>query len=178
MSDTLPSNQSAATGFCRVNTLARHDAPCKESLLEWLRDTADCVDVRQGCDTGHCGACAVLMDGLPVKSCSVLAQEAQGRDIHTLSGLSQLKHPAAAAVLAATEQSQPFQCGYCMPAFMLAAIALLQDKPEPTAAEIRNAFAGLLCRCTGYQPIVEMVFLAARMLRSAGADEQRTGRSA
>ena len=176
MSETPSSNDPGQAGFCRVNTVARLEVPAGESLLEWLREATDCVDVRKGCDTGHCGACAVLVDGVPVKSCSVLAQEAGARDVHTLAGLSLLDQPATQAVLAAAEQRQPFQCGYCMPAFMLAAIALLQDTPDPTDAQIRDAFAGLLCRCTGYLPIVDMVGLAARLLR--GASPGGEGRTA
>ncbi|MER1967565.1 2Fe-2S iron-sulfur cluster-binding protein [Castellaniella sp. GW247-6E4] len=177
MNDMLPSNEPAQPGFCRVNTVTRQGAPGGESLLEWLRDELDCLDVRKGCDTGHCGACAVLVDGLPVKSCSVLAQEVGARHVHTLSGLSLLKDPAVVAVLAAVDQRQPFQCGYCVPAFVLAAIALLREAPDPMEADIHAAFAGLLCRCTGYLPIVEMVMLAARSLQDGAPGQGRDGRT-
>lgn len=155
------------SGFCRVNMVVLHDIPGAETLLEWLRENAGCVDVRQGCDTGHCGTCAVLIDGMPVKSCSMLAIEAHGRDVYTLSGLAQLPCPEVRAVLKATEQMRPFQCGYCVSPFLLAAIELLQETPKPTEVQIRTAFTGLLCRCTGYQSIVDMVLKAARMLEHA-----------
>lgn len=159
-------------GFCRVNEVVLHDVPGPETLLEWLRDTASCVDVRQGCDTGHCGSCAVLVNGVPVKSCSMLAREAEGHDVYTLSGLALLECPEAQAVMKAAEQIQPFQCGYCVSPFLLAAIQLLHETPAPTEVQVREALIGLLCRCTGYQSIVDMVLQAAQLLESARNDER------
>jgi carbon-monoxide dehydrogenase small subunit len=169
MNDQLSLINHREDGFCRVNSIPQSGAPNGETLLEWLRDAAHCVDVRKGCDTGHCGTCAVIVDGMPVKSCSVMAREVQTRDVFTLSGLPMLKHrPTVVAVLDATERLRPFQCAYCSPAFIIAAVDLLQDMPSPTEAAIREAFTGLLCRCTGYQPIVDMVLLAADLLQNTG----------
>lgn len=160
------------SGFCRVNAVELRETPHSETLLEWLRDTAGQVDVHQGCDTGHCGSCAVLLDGMPVKSCSMLALEADGRDIHTLSGLTQLPHREVQAVLKATQHTKPFQCGYCVAPFLLAAIGLLRKVSSPTEDEVRHAFTGVLCRCTGYQSIVDMVLAAARILERDNQEDE------
>jgi len=152
---------------CRVNAVVHPPSSGAETLLEWLRGSAGCTDVRQACDTGHCGACAVLVDGRAVKSCSVLAGEVEGREVLTLAGLESASRPAARAVLDAVATMRPFQCGYCQPAFVIAAIDLLGSEAAPSECAVREAFTGLLCRCTGYQSIVGAVLLATRTLQAS-----------
>lgn len=151
--------------FCVVNGKCQTGHPGAETMLEWLREKADCTEVHRACGTGHCGACAVIVDGRTLKSCTALACELQGRQVFTLSGLARSGRPAAVALLNAIEASKPFQCGYCQPAFVFAALDLLERDPMPSESRIRSEFAGLLCRCTGYQSIVETVSIAARALR-------------
>jgi carbon-monoxide dehydrogenase small subunit len=122
-----------------------------------------------GCDTTSCGACTVLMDGRSVKSCTVLAVQADGAEITTVQGLAALSgngswHP----IQTAFHEHHGLQCGYCTPGMMLAAADLLRDNPDPTDEEIRHGLEGNLCRCTGYQNIVRAVRSAAEQLRTQG----------
>lgn len=150
------SRQENAHIACRVNGEPAQvsTAPCK-TLLEMLREDLRLTGVKHGCELGECGACAVLVDGKPVLSCLMLALEAEGRAIDTIEGLAQdaALHPlqAACADLGGA------QCGYCTPGILLTAKALLEQRPNPTRAQIRAALSGNLCRCTGYQQIFEAV---------------------
>lgn len=150
------SRQENAHIACRVNGEPAQvsTAPCK-TLLEMLREDLRLTGVKHGCELGECGACAVLVDGKPVLSCLMLALEAEGRAIDTIEGLAQdaVLHPlqAACADLGGA------QCGYCTPGILLTAKALLEQRPNPTRAQIRAALSGNLCRCTGYQQIFEAV---------------------
>jgi carbon-monoxide dehydrogenase small subunit len=126
-----------------------------DTLLRVLREKLDLTGPRFGCENGDCGACTVLMDGEPVKSCLVLAVEAAGHEITTIEGLK--SSPIQEAFLA----EAGFQCGYCTPGFLLAAHALLQRHPKPTDEEIRVRLSGNLCRCTGYEGIERAVRKAA-----------------
>jgi len=129
------------------------------TLLELLRDMLSLTGTKEGCSTGHCGACTVLADGDPISSCLMLAVEAEGRDILTVEGLAQGDlHPIQAAFIS----NGGLQCGFCTSGMMLAAVALLENNPQPSEAEIRRNLAGNLCRCTGYQKIVEAVQLTAK----------------
>ena len=159
--------EAARYAFCVVNGKCQSKLPGVETTLEWLREEVNCTDVRRACETGHCGVCAIVVDGESLKACSVLARELEGRQIFTSSALALTGRRAAVAMVRATEARQPFQCGYCQPAFLIAATDLLERNASPTEAEIRSAFAGLLCRCTGYQSIVETVLLAAKYLRES-----------
>ena len=129
-------------------------APYK-TLLEVLREDLNLCGTKHGCELGECGACAVLLDGLPVLSCLVLGVECEGRQVVTVEGLAVdgRLHPLqdAFADLGAA------QCGYCTPGFLIAAKALLDEDPHPTRDRIREALSGNLCRCTGYQQIFEAV---------------------
>ena len=129
-------------------------APYK-TLLEVLREDLSLCGTKHGCELGECGACAVLLDGQPVLSCLVLGVECDGRDVLTVEGLVRdgRLHPLqdAFADLGAA------QCGYCTPGFLVTAKALLDENPDPSRAEIKEALAGCLCRCTGYQQIFEAV---------------------
>ena len=145
-----------------VNGEARHfEAEARTSLLELLRREGYC-GVKHGCETGECGACAVLLDGRPVNSCLTLALRAHGRSVTTVEGLGSPDrlHPVQAAFV----ETGAIQCGYCTPAMELCAKALLDAIPDPSEAEARDALAGCLCRCTGYVKPVEAVIRAARLL--------------
>jgi len=119
-----------------------------------------------GCDTSNCGACTVLMDGVSVKSCSVLAVQADGSEITTIQGLAADGewHP----VQKAFHEEHGLQCGYCTPGMVLAAVDLLANNPDPSEQEIREGLEGNLCRCTGYQNIIKAVQSAARQMQGAG----------
>ena len=152
----------------RTHTLAL--AP-NVTLLHALRDLGY-VDVKCGCEQGDCGACAVLLDGVAVNSCLVLAGQADGCQIVTAAGLGSVKQPHP--LHEAFADSGAIQCGYCTPGFIIAAKALLDRTPHPTEAEIRDAISGNLCRCTGYGQIVEAVQIAAeRMAKRRRTNDER-----
>lgn len=129
-------------------------APHK-TLLEVLREDMGLTGTKHGCELGECGACAVLVDGKPVLSCLCLGLEAQGREVTTIEGMAE--GPALHPLQEAFADLGAAQCGYCTPGILLTAKALLAEKPRPTRAEIREALAGNLCRCTGYLQIFEAV---------------------
>jgi aerobic carbon-monoxide dehydrogenase small subunit len=135
-------------------------------LVHFLRDTLGLTGTHIGCDTTNCGACTVLLDGVPVKSCTVLAVQADGREITTVEGLltSAGLHP----IQEAFREEHGLQCGFCTPGMMLTAAALLRENPDPSDEEIRFALSGNVCRCTGYQNIVKAVRNAAAKLASEG----------
>jgi aerobic carbon-monoxide dehydrogenase small subunit len=132
-------------------------------LARFLRDTLGLTGTHMGCDTTSCGACTVLLDGVPVKSCTVLAVQADGREVGTVEGLETAEglHPMQAAF----HEQHGLQCGFCTPGMMLTAIALLEENPDPSEEEIRWALSGNICRCTGYQNIVKAVRQAATAMR-------------
>jgi carbon-monoxide dehydrogenase small subunit len=134
------------------------------TLVEVLRDTLGLTGTKKSCNEGECGACTVLMDGKPVASCLVLAVAAQGKEITTIEGLSQGEEldPVQEAFVKHTA----IQCGFCTPGMVMAAKAFLDETPKPTSAEVRKAIAGNLCRCTGYQQIVDAIMAAAETLNS------------
>jgi carbon-monoxide dehydrogenase small subunit len=142
-----------------VETLVR---PAK-TLLEVLREDLQLTGTKHGCELGECGACAVLVDGQPVLSCLVLAAECEGRTVTTVEGLTQ--NGQLHALQEAFADLGSAQCGYCTPAMLLTAKALLDEEPHPTQERIREALSGNLCRCTGYQQIVEAVEAAAKSVR-------------
>jgi aerobic carbon-monoxide dehydrogenase small subunit len=128
-------------------------------LVHYLREVAGKTGTPIGCDTSNCGACTVLMDGVSVKSCAVLAVQADGSDITTIQGISNgAWHPLQQAF----HDEHALQCGYCTPGMIMAAADLLRENPQPSEAEIRESLEGNLCRCTGYQNIVRAVQRAAR----------------
>jgi aerobic carbon-monoxide dehydrogenase small subunit len=134
-------------------------------LVHFLRQTLGLTGTHVGCDTTGCGACTVLLDGTPVKSCTVLAVQANGRSIDTVEGLASGGglHP----IQQAFHEEHGLQCGFCTPGMMLTATALLHENPDPTEKDIRWALSGNICRCTGYQNIVKAVQSAAAVLREA-----------
>jgi carbon-monoxide dehydrogenase small subunit len=128
------------------------------TLLEVLRESLALTSVKEGCGTGDCGACTVLLDGEPVNACLVLAAEVEGRQVTTVEGLATNgMHPLQKALVA----HGGLQCGFCTPGVLLSSVALLAHDPRPSADEIREALAGNLCRCTGYDKIVRAVQAAA-----------------
>lgn len=134
------------------------------TLLEVLRDSLGLTGTKEGCSTGHCGACTVLLDGAPISSCLLLAVEAEGHAVTTVEGLASNGH--LHPVQAAFVEKGGLQCGFCTSGMMLATVALLQRNPQPSEHEIRMALAGNLCRCTGYTKIVEAVQVAAQEVRN------------
>jgi carbon-monoxide dehydrogenase small subunit len=129
-------------------------------LAHYLRDDQGLTGTHIGCDTSNCGACTVLLDGDAVKSCTVLAVQANGHDITTIEGLTG-PGDGFSAVQEGFRQEHGLQCGYCTPGMIIAATALLADNPDPSRDEIRENLEGNLCRCTGYQMIVNAVRWAA-----------------
>ena len=134
-------------------------------LVHLLRENLRLTGTHIGCDTTHCGACTVLVDGEPVKSCTVLAVQADGVEVTTVEGLEQngKLHPIQQAFW----DEHGLQCGFCTPGMMLTSIALLESNPTPSEAEIRRAISGNLCRCTGYVNIIKSVQAAARAMQDA-----------
>ncbi|MCB1348280.1 MAG: (2Fe-2S)-binding protein [Maritimibacter sp.] len=137
----------------------------RETLLDVLRDQAGLTGSKEGCGTGDCGACSVLLDGRLVSSCLVLGVEAEGKKIETIEGMAagEELHPLQRKFL----EHAALQCGFCTPGFLVASKALLEKNPDPTEEEVRYWLAGNLCRCTGYDKIVRAVLDAAAEMRGA-----------
>src|SRR3954453_15293241 len=138
-------------------------------LVHLLRETLSMTGTHIGCDTTHCGACTVLLDGTPVKSCTVLAVQADGREVKTVEGLEQ--DGKLHAIQEGFWQEHGLQCGFCTPGMMITSSALLASNPDPSEAEIRKAISGNLCRCTGYVNIIKSVQYAAAKLRPEAGEE-------
>ena len=136
-------------------------------LVHFLRETLRLTGTHIGCDTSHCGACTVVMDGRAVKSCTVFAVQADGRSITTVEGLEQdgQLHPLQDGFF----QEHGLQCGYCTPGMLMTGIAFLKSNNNPSDDEIRHAISGNLCRCTGYVNIVKAYQYAAQKMREGGA---------
>ncbi len=134
--------------------------PVNRTLTQVLRENLKLTGTKQGCSVGDCGSCTVLLDGEPVNSCLVLAVEAEGRRIQTIEGLAEggKLHPIQQAFV----DQGGIQCGFCSPGMILTAKALLDKIPSPIESQIREAISGNLCRCTGYQKIVEAIQTAAK----------------
>jgi aerobic carbon-monoxide dehydrogenase small subunit len=134
-------------------------------LVHFLRDTLELTGTHIGCDTTSCGACTVLLDGVPVKSCTMFAVQAEGHEITTVEGFAPPGglHP----VQEGFHEEHGLQCGFCTPGMMLTAAALLAENPDPSEEEIRWAISGNICRCTGYQNIIKSVQYAAAKMKEA-----------
>jgi carbon-monoxide dehydrogenase small subunit len=140
------------------------DVEPRTLLVHYIRDTVGLTGTNIGCDTSSCGACTIHMDGESVKSCTVLAVQADGSTMTTIEGLATNGelHPMQEAF----RQNHGLQCGYCTPGMVMAAVGLLTENPHPTEAEVREGLEGNLCRCTGYHNIVKSVLAAAEGGRS------------
>jgi len=137
-----------------------HDVEARTLLVFFLRETLGLTGTNIGCDTTNCGACTVIMNGESVKSCTVLAAQADGQKVLTIEGLGKSQddmHPMQEAF----RQNHALQCGYCTPGMVMAAVSLVHDNPNLTEAEVREGLEGNLCRCTGYHNIVKAVLAAA-----------------
>lgn len=134
------------------------------SLLDVLRDQLHITSVKKGCNTGDCGACSVLLDGLLVKSCITNAISIEGRSITTVEGLSEPGnlHPVQAAFY----RHNAAQCGFCTCGMVIAAVSLLNENPTPSEEEVKEALSGNLCRCTGYQDIIDAIMEASREMQN------------
>jgi carbon-monoxide dehydrogenase small subunit len=143
-----------------VNGIARHGTvEPRRTLADFLREDLGLTGTHLGCEHGVCGACTVLVDGEPARSCLMLAVQARGAEIRTIEGLANdgEMNPLQQAMW----ESHGFQCGFCTPGFLMQITALLEENPNPVEAEIREALSGNLCRCTGYESIVNGVLRAA-----------------
>jgi len=150
----------------KVNGAARDvDVEARLLLVHLIRENLRLTGTHIGCDTTHCGACTVLLDGVPVKSCTVLAVQADGREVTTVEGLEKdgQLHPIQDGFM----QEHGLQCGYCTPGMLMTGAALLEKNAQPSELEIRQAISGNLCRCTGYVNIVKAVQHAAQAAAAA-----------
>jgi carbon-monoxide dehydrogenase small subunit len=137
--------------------------PARTTLVDWLREHLNLTGTHIGCEHGICGACSVMLDGEPVRSCLIYAVQADGHRVLTVEGLAQ-PDGRLSVLQDSFCETHGLQCGYCTPGMLIAAQALLDANPRPTVDEIREAISGNLCRCTGYQQIVDAIALAARRM--------------
>jgi carbon-monoxide dehydrogenase small subunit len=151
----------------------RHEQPVEPRLLlsDFLRHDLGLTGTHVACEHGVCGACTVLLDGEPVRSCLIFAVQAHGRSVTTVEGLGTIGrlHP----VQEAFRQAHGVQCGFCTPGILTSVVPFLAEHPDPSEAEIREALSGNLCRCTGYQHIVDAVKLAAQAMKAANEQSAR-----
>ena len=146
-------------------TTHRSEVESRLLLVHYLREQLRLTGTHIGCDTTHCGVCTVLLDGKPVKSCTLFAVQADGRSVSTVEGLE--LGGELHAVQKAFKEEHALQCGFCTPGMMMSAVALLERNPTPSELEIRQAISGNLCRCTGYVNIVKAIQRAAADMRTA-----------
>jgi aerobic-type carbon monoxide dehydrogenase small subunit (CoxS/CutS family) len=154
----------------RVNGAAREGSPeARKTLADFLRDDLGLTGTHLGCEHGVCGACTVIVDGRAVRSCLMLAVQAAGREVTTIEGLAMKGAGEADGGLGPLQQamwdSHSFQCGFCTPGMIMQAVAFLSDHPDAGEQQIREALSGNICRCTGYQSIIDGVLLAAERNR-------------
>jgi carbon-monoxide dehydrogenase small subunit len=150
---TIEVNGKTRTGHVTART----------SLVDWLREHLNLTGTHIGCEHGICGACSIMLDGAPVRSCLMYAVQADGHRVTTVEGLAQPDGQLSVLQDSFCE-AHGLQCGYCTPGMLIAAQALLNENPRPSEHEIRDAIGGNLCRCTGYQQIVEAIELAAQRI--------------
>jgi len=150
-------------------TLVTMSVPANRLLVDFLRDDLQLKGTKLSCDVQVCGACTVLLNGRPVSACTTLAYEARGRSVQTIEGLAHENqlHPMQQAFI----DHGAFQCGFCTPGMILAATSLVNRLPEPVVADITSYMKGNICRCTGYQAIVDAIVAAAEELRKRARDD-------
>ena len=147
-----------------VNGEVREDqVPARLTLVDWLREGLHLTGTHVGCEHGVCGACSVLLDGAPVRACLMFAVQADGHRVTSVEGIGG-ENGKLGVLQDSFCETHALQCGYCTPGMLIAAHALLAENPRPSTAQIREAIAGNLCRCTGYQQIVEAIASAAARL--------------
>jgi len=163
MSEVLYSIAVEVNGTKRVGQVS-----ARTSLVDWLREHLNLTGTHIGCEHGICGACSVMLDGEPVRSCLMYAVQADGHSITTVEGLA--RPDGQLSILQDSFcEAHGLQCGYCTPGMLIAAQALLDANPRPTEEQIRDAIGGNLCRCTGYQQIVDAIALAAERMAGGAA---------
>jgi carbon-monoxide dehydrogenase small subunit len=142
-------------------------APVRMTLADFLREELNLTGTHLGCEHGVCGACTILFNGAAVRSCLMLAVQADGAELMTVEGLAQgdTLHPLQQAF----QEHHALQCGFCTPGFLMTAYALLQETPHPSRDEVREAIAGNICRCTGYAPIVQAIVQASSAFQTHGS---------
>ena len=147
--------------------LEEADVPPRLLLVHWLREELGLTGTHIGCETSLCGACTVHLDGRAVKSCTLFAVQADGRSVKTIEAMGEADalHPLQTGFW----EEHGLQCGYCTPGMIMSAAQLLEENPDPSEAEIRHAIEGNICRCTGYQQIVNAIQHAAKLVRESGA---------
>jgi carbon-monoxide dehydrogenase small subunit len=147
--------------------LEEADVPPRLLLVHWLRDELGLTGTHIGCETSLCGACTIHLDGRAVKSCTLFAVQADGRSLKTIEAMGEADalHPLQTGFW----EEHGLQCGYCTPGMIMSAAQLLEENPDPSEAEIRHAIEGNICRCTGYQQIVNAIQHAAKLARESGA---------
>lgn len=158
-------DEPTRTVTLRVNgTLKTLTVPVRKTLADVLREDLGLTGTHVGCEQGVCGACTVLLDGKPVRSCLLFAVQAEGHEVTTVEALGtpDRLHPLQQAFW----ECHALQCGFCTPGFLMTLVAFLEENPTPSRQEIREAIAGNLCRCTGYQHIVDAVERAAQRMRA------------
>jgi carbon-monoxide dehydrogenase small subunit len=144
------------------------DVEPRTLLVYYLREHLGLTGTNVGCDTSSCGSCTVLLDGESVKSCTLLAAQADGREVMTIEGMADAEGPMH-PLQESFHRNHGLQCGYCTPGMIMAAASYLKENPSPTEGEVREALEGNLCRCTGYQNIVKSILDAAGQMSGAGA---------
>ena len=152
--------------------LERAEVPAGVTLLELLRDRLYLTGTKEGCGIGECGACTVLVDGLAVTACLVLAVECDGREIRTIEG--EAANGQLSALQRAFIEAGAIQCGFCTPGMIMAAQALLNENPNPTEDEIRHAIAGNFCRCTGYVQIIKAIGVTSQTMLNGDVMPRKT----
>jgi carbon-monoxide dehydrogenase small subunit len=161
----MPGSRDVTVEVTVNGTRRTAEVPARTLLVHFLRDRLRLTGTHVGCDTTQCGACTVALDGVAVKSCTILAAQASGHEITTIEGVAPPGglHP----VQQAFQHEHGLQCGYCTPGMVMAVRQILSDNPDPAEDDIRHGLAGNICRCTGYQNIVAAALTAAKHLREA-----------
>jgi aerobic carbon-monoxide dehydrogenase small subunit len=162
----MPAAREVSVELTVNGTLRSAAVPARTLLVHFLRDNLALTGTHVGCDTTQCGACTVALDGVAVKSCTVLAAQADGCEVTTIEGLADADgtlHP----IQRAFQDEHALQCGYCTPGMVMAVRQLIEDQPSPTEDQVRHALDGNICRCTGYQNIVAAALRAARTAPAA-----------
>ncbi|MDH3755045.1 MAG: (2Fe-2S)-binding protein [Acidimicrobiia bacterium] len=167
---TIPIDGAATVTFTVNGASVATEVETRRMLSDVIREDVGLTGTHLGCEHGVCGACTVLIDGQPARSCLMLAVQADGADITTIEGLAD--GDRLHAVQQAMHDSHSFQCAFCAPGFLMSTVALLAENPNPTRDQIRAELSGNLCRCTGYQSIIAGVETAVELLARSGGGER------